>query len=120
MLRLVAILALVLLNAFFVAAEFALARARRPRLEAMARAGDRLAARVLRAADAAPRLLAAAELGITMSSLALGWLLASWFLAGVGALRGVVGVGLAILIVVYLHIVFGELAPRTVAIAQPE
>ena len=120
MLRLVAILALVLLNAFFVAAEFALARARRPRLEAMARAGDRLAARVLRAADAAPRLLAAAELGITMSSLALGWLLASWFLTGVGALWGVAGVGLAILIVVYLHIVFGELAPRTIAIAQPE
>src|SRR5690348_7601135 len=120
MVRIIGILALVFLNAFFVAAEFALVRARRSRLEAMARERDRLARFVLRAMTSTARLLAAAELGITLSSLALGWLLAGWFFTDAGPVGGVVGIIVAIVIVAYLHIVFGELAPRTAAIAQPE
>jgi CBS domain containing-hemolysin-like protein len=119
-LRVVAILVLVLLNAFFVAAEFALVRSRRPRLEAMARAGDRLATLALRSTRAMSRLLAAAELGITLASLALGWILAGWFLTDSGTLGGPLRLVVAIIIVAYLHIVFGELAPRTAAVAQPE
>ncbi|HEX5436802.1 MAG TPA: hemolysin family protein [Gemmatimonadaceae bacterium] len=118
--RLVAIVALVLLNAFFVGAEFALVRSRRPRLEALAREGDRPAARVLRALPRIARLLAAAELGITLASLALGWLLAGWFLPHTATWGTVVGLVIAIIIVAYLHIVFGELAPRTAAITEPE
>ena len=77
--RLVAILALVAANALFVAAEFALVRARRPRLEAQARAGNRLAQWALRAMEAMPRMLSTSQLGITLSSLGLGVLLARAF-----------------------------------------
>src|SRR5690349_4805416 len=70
--RLIAIVVLLALNAFFVAAEFALVRSRRTRLEAMARAGDKLARVALRATGNLPRLLSASQLGITVSSLALG------------------------------------------------
>src|SRR5258708_30730547 len=69
--RIVAIAALLLLNAYFVAVEFALVRARRTRLEAMARTGDRLARVALKATGALPNLLSASQLGITVASLAL-------------------------------------------------
>ena len=119
-----AIIALVLSNAFFVCAEFALVRARRPRLEAMARGGDRLATLALRASSNTSRLLSASQLGITLSSLGLGWLLAGWFhglpLGPSGPPVLWVRVAVALATVVYLHIVFGELIPRAAALAQPE
>src|SRR4051812_49583821 len=70
--RIIAIFILLLLNAYFVAVEFALVRARRTRLEAMARTGDRLARVALNATGSLPRLLSASQLGITVASLALG------------------------------------------------
>jgi CBS domain containing-hemolysin-like protein len=130
--RLIAIVVLLALNAFFVAAEFALVRSRRTRLEAMARAGDRLARVALRATGNLPRLLSASQLGITVASLALGALaedtlgahLVGWLDTLPIALRLAVRVGiasaLAITVVTYLHVVFGELAPRSVALAHPE
>jgi CBS domain containing-hemolysin-like protein len=123
-LRVVAALLLVLCNAFFVAAESALVRARRPRLEARARSGSGRAKWALRALTNRTRLLAASQAGITFASLGLGWLLATivadlrW-LDGRGG-GGIVAVIIAVLLVAYLHIVFGQFIPRVVALAQPE
>ncbi|HKO16815.1 MAG TPA: hemolysin family protein [Gemmatimonadaceae bacterium] len=130
--RLIAIAVLLLLNAFFVATEFALVRSRRTRLEAMARSGDRLARLALRATSNLPRLLSASQLGITVASLALGALaedtlgtqLAGWLATLPWAVRITVIAGIAstiaITIVTYFHVVFGELAPRSIALAHPE
>ena len=71
--RLLAILTLVLLNGFFVAAEFALVRSRRTRLEAMVRSGDRLARIALKASSNISRVLSASQLGVTLASRGLGW-----------------------------------------------
>jgi CBS domain containing-hemolysin-like protein len=122
-LRIVAALLLVLCNAFFVAAESALVRARRPRVEARVRSGSGRAKWALRALTNRTRLLAASQAGITFASLGLGWLLATivadlrW-LDGRGG--GIVAVIIAVLLVAYLHIVFGQFIPRVVALAQPE
>jgi CBS domain containing-hemolysin-like protein len=115
---------LVALNAFFVAAESALVRARRPRLEARARGGSSSARWALRALSERTRLLAASQSGITLASLGLGWLLASAIaelplLAGRG-MATIVAIALAVIIVAYLHIMFGQFLPRIVALAQPE
>jgi len=72
-LRLLAIVALVLANAFFVAAEFALVASRRTRIEAMARRGDRKARVVRKALGDLYRLLSATQLGITLTSILLGY-----------------------------------------------
>jgi CBS domain containing-hemolysin-like protein len=123
-LRLVAAVLLVALNAFFVAAESALVRARRPRLEARARSGSNSARWALRALTDRPRLLAASQTGITLASLGLGWLLAD----GIAALRlvgsrpvaAIAAMVIVVLIVAYLHIMFGQFIPRVMALAQPE
>src|SRR6476661_8881382 len=98
----------------------------------MARAGDRLARVALRATGNLPRLLSASQLGITVASLALGALaedtlgthMTSWLdtlpTALRLAVRVAIGSALAITVVTYLHVVFGELAPRSVALAHPE
>jgi CBS domain containing-hemolysin-like protein len=130
--RIVAIVVLLVLNAFFVAAEFALVRSRRTRLESMARSGDRLARVASRATANLPRLLSASQLGITVASLALGALaedtlgthITGWLetlpITLQLAVRVGIGSALAITVVTYLHVVFGELAPRSVALAHPE
>ncbi|MEP6692119.1 MAG: hemolysin family protein, partial [Gemmatimonadaceae bacterium] len=121
--RLLAILILVLLNAFFVGAQIAAVRARRPRLEARARTGDRLAAIALRAVANPQRMVSAAQLGITLATLGLGWLLADWLneaYAMRGGLASVLTIAAAIALIVYLHAVFGELAPRHTVMARPE
>ncbi len=130
--RIVAIVVLLLLNGFFVAVEFALVRSRRTRLEAMARAGDRLARIALRGIANLGRMLSASQLGITLSSLGLGalteetiadvfseWLHLLPFALEVGVRVGA-GSLLAIAFVTYFHVVFGELAPRSVALTHPE
>jgi magnesium and cobalt exporter, CNNM family len=130
--RLLAIVVLLMFNGFFVAAEFALVRSRRTRLDTMARTGDAKARLALRATNNLPRLLSASQLGITLASLALGWVaestlgevLASWFatlpLAIEQSLRVSFGAIVALASVTYLHVVFGELAPRAVALNHPE
>jgi CBS domain containing-hemolysin-like protein len=72
--RLAGVLVLVALNAFFVAAEFALVGARRTRLEQLAAAGNSTAALGRRMQNDLDRYIAAAQLGITLASLALGWI----------------------------------------------
>jgi putative hemolysin len=131
-LRLLAVVVLVVANAFFVAAEFALVSARRTRIEAMIREGDRKAKAVRAAQQDLYRQLSAAQLGITVASILLGfvaedtvayffrqWLasLPTW-LAFLGR-AGVASV-IALSLISFLHVVFGEQAPKAVAITHPE
>jgi len=131
-LRLLAVLLLVLANAFFVAAEFALVAARRTRIEAMVRRGDRKAKTVQTALQDLYRQLSAAQLGITVASILLGYvaedtvahLFRNWFAALPPALdflaRGGVASVVAVTIISFLHVVFGEQAPKAWAITYPE
>ena len=131
-LRLGLILLLVLANAFFVAAEFALVASRRTRIEAMIRRGDRKAKSVRRALDDLNRQLSAAQLGITVASImlgyvaeeALGHVLHGLFSGLPPALAFATRAGfaatVAVGIVSVLHVVFGEQAPKLWAIQYPE
>jgi len=130
--RIVAIAVLLAVNGYFVAVEFALARSRRTRLEAMARTGDSLARVALRATSQLSRMLSATQLGITLCSLGIGALtqdaLAGPFAAWLATLpagldtgvRMGVGAAIAIAVVSYFHVVFGELAPKSLAFTRPE
>lgn len=130
--QIVAIILLLGLNAFFVATEFALVRARRTRLEAMVQRGDQLARVALKAVDNLSRMLSASQLGITLASLGLGYVaeealghtIQGWLAplpwpvdAGV---RASLVVGIALTIATYLHVVLGELYPRALALHYPE
>jgi CBS domain containing-hemolysin-like protein len=128
-LALVALLALVAINGFFVASEFALVRVRREKIEAMADDGKRSAALVIRQLDSIDRYLSACQLGITMASIGIGFLgepaIASLLEDPLG---GVVGHGVAVAIsfaiaftiATTLHITTGEQVPKIFAIARPE
>ncbi|MGW2661298.1 hemolysin family protein [Nocardia tengchongensis] len=121
---------LLLGNAFFVGAEFALISARRDRLEALAAQGKRSANTVIEAGQNLSMMLAAAQLGITICSILLGrvgepavaHLLEKPFdLAGVpDSLLHPVSFALALTIVVILHILLGEMIPKNIALAGPE
>jgi CBS domain containing-hemolysin-like protein len=132
-LRLVAVFLLVVANGFFVAAEFALVAVRRSRIDQMVAEGDRGARVVQEALKHLDRYISATQLGITLASLALGWigepalasLVDSLFAAlhipvPHGASHSVAAIATAFLIITFLHIVFGELAPKSVALAIPE
>src|SRR6185436_8967108 len=71
-LQLLALLGLILLNAFFVAAEYGLVTSRRTRIRELEREGNRRAARVLRITSDPPRFISAMQLGVTITSLAIG------------------------------------------------
>ncbi|MFE3758988.1 hemolysin family protein [Nocardia tengchongensis] len=121
---------LLLGNAFFVGAEFALISARRDRLEALAAQGKRSANTVIEAGQNLSMMLAAAQLGITICSILLGrvgepavaHLLEKPFdLVGVpDSLLHPVSFALALTIVVILHILLGEMIPKNIALAGPE
>ena len=129
MVLLVAALLLVLLNGFFVAAEFSLARARITRLDQLAETNRAatLARVQVRHID---RYLAACQLGITLASLGLGWLGEPAFAGLLEPVFSRIGLGegsaaltavvLAFVIITVLHVVVGELAPKTVAIQRAE
>jgi len=126
--RLTAIVVLVLLNGFFVGAEFALVRSRRNRLEAMVRTGDRLARVALRASSNISGLLPASQLGVTLSSLALGWVAQSTMTDVLASLpdgaeipaRVTIAALIAFAAASYVHVVFGELVPKAAALNHPE
>jgi CBS domain containing-hemolysin-like protein len=121
---------LILANAFFVGAEFALISARRDRLEALAEQGKRSAVTVIRAGENLSVMLAGAQLGITVCSIILGrvgepavaHLLQTPFdLLGVpDAVLHTVSFLVAITIVVILHVLLGEMVPKNIALAGPE
>jgi CBS domain containing-hemolysin-like protein len=128
----IAVLGLVAINGFFVAAEFSLVAARRSRLDEMIAKGDRGARVVQTALKEIDRYIAATQLGITIASLALGWIgepvLAQLFdqafrLIGMNpsaTTTHVAAVPIAFFLLTFLHIVLGELAPKSIALASPE
>jgi CBS domain containing-hemolysin-like protein len=125
-------LAVVLLfaNAFFVGAEFALISARRTQIEPRARAGSRMARSTLRAMENVSLMMAGAQLGITICSLGLGavgepavaHLLEPIFhdLGVPDAFLHPVAFVVALIIVVFLHVVIGEMVPKNIALAGPD
>ncbi len=130
--RLIAIAVLLLVNGFFVAAEFALVRSRRTRLESMARTGNWKARVALRASGNLAPVYSASQLGVTLASLALGALaenaLGGWFADHLArfpwtlelSVRVGFGAAIALAIITVFHVVFGELAPRGAALSHPE
>ncbi|HET8680006.1 MAG TPA: hemolysin family protein [bacterium] len=129
---LVAVCVLVALNGMFVAAEFAIISVRRTRLTPLAERGSAAARIALRAARDPNPFLAAAQLGITMASLGLGWIgepavatVVEPWIAGLpldiraGTTR-VLSATLAFLFITVLHIVFGEQAAKSAALWRPE
>src|ERR687897_276309 len=121
---------LLALNAFFVGAEFALLSARRSQIEPRAQAGSRAARTTLRAMENISLVMAGAQLGITICSLGLG---AVGEPPGAHLLEPVfhlarlpddllhpVSFVVAMSIVVYLHVVLGEMVPKNIALAGPD
>jgi len=120
-LELVALAGLILLNAFFVAAEYGLVTSRRTRILELEHQGNRRARAVRRITSDPPRFIAAMQLGVTIASLAIGALgeqvLAHRFDR---VMAGFLSVILALLIVTFLHVVLGELVPKGIALGHPE
>ena len=119
--ELLAVAALLLLNAFFVAAEYSLVTARRTRLRELAEQGSRRARLVLRLVSTPPRFIAAMQLGVTATSLGIG-ALGEPVLARVfdSLIATVVAFTLAFLIVTFLHVVIGELIPKGIALSYSD
>lgn len=124
---LVLILLLVLLNGFFVASEFALVAIRRSQVLPLAESGNRAARRLLRVLDNLTGYISATQFGITIASLALGWIgepfiatLIEHPLAGVVSERAlaIIAFSLSFAVITFLHIVIGELAPKTLALEK--
>lgn len=123
------VLLLVLANGFFVASEFSLVAVRRSRIAVLAEDGDRRALRLLELIDNLNAYISATQLGITMASLALGWIGEPAFANLLEApLRGhvsdtvrhTISFALAFTAITFLHIVLGELAPKTLALERTE
>ena len=120
-LELVAVGALILLNGFFVAAEYALVTARRTRIVELHHQGNRRARTVLRITGDPPQFIAAMQLGVTLTSLGIGALgehaLSKVFDAVMATVLAVV---LAYLVLTFFHVVLGELVPKGVALGHAE
>lgn len=123
-----AVVVLIFANGFFVAAEFALVRTRRSRMEELAKAGDRRAGRVLRQLDDLSEYLSACQFGITLASLGIGFLgepaIAEIFRPSLDGLSHAVAAPIAIAIAYILvtagHITVGEQVPKIYAIVNAE
>ncbi len=128
------VLLLIAINAFFVAAEFSMVSVRRSRINQLADAGDVQARTVQDLQQSIERLLSTTQLGITLSSLALGWigesavagLVAGWFsqlplsAPDRQTLTHSIAIPATFLLIAYLQIVLGELCPKSVALLYSE
>jgi CBS domain containing-hemolysin-like protein len=131
-LGILAIIVFVLSNAFFVAAEFSLVSVRRTRIAELVERGQVGADVVQKALENPDRVIAATQLGITISSLALGWAgepaLAHLILPIVSLFPRAIQSGvshslsaaIAFLLITFMHVVVGELAPKSIALQDPE
>jgi len=119
--ELLAVAVLILLNAFFVAAEYGLVTARRTRIRELEEQGNRRARAVLQIVADPPRFIAAMQLGVTATSLAIG-ALGEQALAKVfdPIFASVIAFAFAFLIITFLHVVIGELVPKGVALRHSE
>jgi CBS domain containing-hemolysin-like protein len=132
LLKLLAVVLLVLTNGFFVAAEFSLVSVRQTRIAELTARGDTSAAAVQEALKNPDRVIAATQLGITLASLGLGWIgepALAHFIYPIGRLFPAeiqpevshsISAGLAFAIITFLHVVVGELAPKSIALQNPE
>ena len=132
--RLLSVVTLILLNAFFVTVEFSIVSVRRSRINQLVSAGDLQAKTVQQLQRKINSLLSTTQLGITLSSLALGWigehtmaaLIHHWFArlpVSIGTadfLSHSAALPVAFLLLAYLQIVLGELCPKSVALTHPE
>ena len=130
--ELIITIVLVLMNGFFVAAEFAIVKVRASQLEMKVKQGNRSAGMARHIVTHLDAYLAATQLGITLASLALGWIgepvvskiiIAGMHLFGINIgeeLAHDVALPVAFAIISILHIVFGELAPKSIAIQRSE
>jgi CBS domain containing-hemolysin-like protein len=131
-LQLFAVALLVFANAFFVAAEFSLVSVRRTRITELVAQGNASAESVQKALENPDRVIAATQLGITLASLGLGWIgepALSHVLEPLVALfpgemqsevSRSISAGIAFTIITFLHVVVGELAPKSIALQNPE
>lgn len=127
-LLLVLLLLLIAINGFFVAAEFAVVRSRRARLEQMRDEGVRGAGRALDQLDRVDEFVATSQVGITLASLGIGFLgepaLATLIEPIFGFATHAVALGLSIalafIIVTFLHVILGEQSPKMIAIGRAE
>lgn len=131
--KLLAVLFFVAANGFFVGAEFALVSVRRPRLESRAAAGSKRAQSALRLLDNPSFFISATQLGITIASLALGWIgeptVAALLepiaeaIAPTGRaayIAHILAIAIAFAAITFLHIVLGELMPKMIALERAE
>lgn len=123
---------LVFFNGFFVAAEFAIVKVRASQLEMKVQSGNRIAILARHIISRLDRYLAATQLGITLASLGLGWIgepVVSKIIINVMSLTGIeidpqlahaIALPVAFVIITVLHIIFGELAPKSIAIQHSQ
>lgn len=131
-LGLLAVALLVLANGFFVAAEFSLVSVRRTRVAELAAQGNLSAEAVQEAIQNPDRVIAATQLGITLASLGLGWIgepavahliqpVVNLFPpAAQSGISHTISAVLAFILITFLHVVVGELAPKSIALQNPE
>src|SRR5437016_4222400 len=128
--KLLVIAALVGLNGFFVACEFAIVKVRASQLDALVEEGNARAKFVKHVRAHLDAYLSATQLGVTLASLALGWIGEQYLVQLLQPVFGYAGiysrtvvtsvsVALAFIGITFLHIVFGELAPKYTAISKP-
>lgn len=134
LLRLSAVFLLIAINAFFVAAEFSMVAVRRSRISQLVENGDLQAQTVQRLQHRLDRLLSTTQLGITLSSLALGWIGESTMAVAIqqglaqtpildrwaGIAGHSIAIPMAFFLIAYLQIVLGELSPKSIALHHAE
>jgi putative hemolysin len=119
--ELLAVGVLILLNAFFVAAEYGLVTARRTRIIELHHEGNRRARDVLRITSDPPRFIAAMQLGVTLTSLGIGALGEHALSKAFDPLVATaLAIAIAYLILTFFHVVIGELVPKAVALGHSE
>jgi magnesium and cobalt exporter, CNNM family len=119
--ELLAVAALILLNAFFVAAEYGLVTSRRTRIVELEQEGNRRAKTVLQIVSDPPRFIAAMQLGVTLTSLAIGALGEHTLIRVFDPVMAtVLAVAIAYLLLTFFHVVIGELVPKGVALGHSE
>ena len=126
------ILFLRFVNAFFVAAEFSLVKVRKTRLEQLCNEGNSNAKKALKLVNDVNRMLAAAQLGVTIASIALGWVAESTivqiiepfiniFTHSAGKMSAhIIAVPISFILVTYFHVLLGEQLPKCISLRHPE
>lgn len=123
---------LLFVNGFFVAAEFALVKVRKTRLEQLCNEGNSAAKRALKLVNNTNKMLAAAQLGVTIASIALGWVaeativqlilpIINWLpIMNTTVTAHVIAVPISFIIVTYFHVLLGEQLPKCLALTHPD